>query len=168
MHLPLPYYPLIAHWVPGFVTLSFFIYPFFIKQHIDFNPSTGMAVFVIFFFTALAFVIGQIIDAFRNSFLEDIIDKCAGNFDWKSFAKNKDERLESLYFIYYVFDINFITGLIIGSIYLIINPLDMYFPCYWKMIFATIILLISLLLGKDAKDLRKEMAAVLKDNEQSE
>jgi len=75
MHLPLPYYPLIAHWVPGFVTLSFFVYPFFIKQGADFNPSAGMAVIAIFFFTALSFVIGQIIDAFRNAFLEDIIDK---------------------------------------------------------------------------------------------
>ncbi|MGA2783045.1 MAG: hypothetical protein ABSF13_14200 [Smithella sp.] len=164
MHLPLPYYPLIAHWVPGFVTLSFFVYPFFMKQGADFNPSAGMAVITIFFFTALSFVIGQIIDAFRNAFLEDIIDKFAGKFDWESFAKNKDERLESLYFIYYVFDINFITGLTIGSIYLIINPFDLYFPCSWKIIFAIVIVLISLLLGKDAKVLRKEMADVLKDS----
>lgn len=162
MHLPLPYYPLVGHWVPGFVTLSFLVYPFFMKHYIDYNPSTGMAVFAIFFFTALAFVIGQIIDAFRNSFLEDIIDKCAGKFDWKSFAKNKDERLESLYFIYYVFDINLIIGLTIGSIYLIFSPLDLYFPWCWKLILAIIVILISLLLRSDAMVLRKEMADVLK------
>jgi len=65
MHFNLPYYPLIAHWCLDLSLSAFFVYPFFIKQGADFNPSAGMAVYCDFsFLQHYLSVIGQIIDAF--------------------------------------------------------------------------------------------------------
>ena len=162
MPIQLPYYPFIAHWVPGFVTLSFLMYPFFIK-YIGCNPSEGMAMIIIFFFTAISFAIGQIIDAFTYSITEPYLNKCCP-LDWDKFAEieKEDERMKNIYFSNYVFDINLSVGLIFGSLYLILNFFDLFFPCCWKLILMIIVFIISLLLVCDAICLRKKMDIVSK------
>lgn len=165
----LPYYPFIAHWVPGFITLSFLTYPFI--KHIGCNPSEGMAMIIIFFFIAIALATGQIIDAFTYSIIEPRLKKRCP-LDWDIFAKKekRDERMKNRYFANYVFDINLTTGLIIGVIwFLIYNVIDLLFFVgnvprgYFLMPILTIIviLLISFLLVKDAKNLRKKMADIV-------
>jgi ABC-type phosphate/phosphonate transport system permease subunit len=116
MSLPLPYYPLLAQWIPGFITLLFFAFPFG-RQYVDNSTSSGIIAIYIFLFSVIAFVIGQIIDAIRNSILEEyIFDHGCVKIDWISFSMIQNEKLDNLYFVYYAFDINLVISLIIGIV----------------------------------------------------
>lgn len=159
MKLPLPYVSLAAHWTPGFITLCFILFPF-MKHYWNPNLSTGVAAILIFFFTVFSFLVGQIIDSFRSSILETIFNRYCTKINWIAFAMNDNDKIDNLYFVYYIFDINLILSTIIGVTSIFFSYYD-FLSNYYKawVIFISFITMIFFLV--DAIDLRKEMSEII-------
>lgn len=167
-------HPLVAHWVPGvvacFVILASISRWEFGKLLAFVSPTSSGLIFSIFIITVLAFVVGQLLDGLRNSFLESRWDK-KQPIKWDFFFEAEKDRIEVMddnYFTWYAFDVNMCSALVIGLLSAIVCflvavfGLDHRFPVSGVQLPRTIIFtllgfLTIWVLGCDAKNLRLEI-----------
>jgi hypothetical protein len=175
---------LIAHWVPGFVVLatiaaviSLGVYGMPMQEAWKLLDATAILAMAVG-----AFIVGQVIDAFRNVCLETRWDKRRdGNgkeqaINWDFFFSCTDQRLANLgtyYFDYYVFDVNIVIGialsLVSAVVITVVTNLARALPFLRSMAYqpaeqwSTEVLvvvgvaLVVYILSRDAMELRREM-----------
>lgn len=158
MNISLEPHQWVAHWVPGFILLS--LYPvlmpdFYAQASAHLLPTD--ALFRGFIWVVLPFASGQLIDCFRNSVLEDCMDKRWQEVNWDFFFKADKEKLEKLrrsFFDYYVFDINLAIPSFFFSLWRLVEWI--WGPWHWVQCICG--LGITFLLVWDARSLRIEIA----------
>jgi hypothetical protein len=179
MNFSLRPHPLVAQWVPGMVALFLILLSSFGWSYnslvLVFASTPQGLVFSGVVLAVLAFVVGQILDAYRDSFLEDQWDDENGGKNkirWNFFFEGEAERLKNLeewYFTWYVLDVNLGSAIIIGLISTFLNLAVALVCKIFGMREAIIITLcmvggviIFFLFHKNARDLRnKEIKKVI-------
>jgi len=172
MNLNLKPHPLVAHWIPGFVACSIILFSVFIWDYewlinlITHTTTQGLAL-IIFLLSIVSFVIGEALDAIRNSFIEDCLDK-KSKINWDFFSMGEREKITNIdewYFTWYAFSVNMCSAILIG----LVGALLLYFiqvlclQTKWPILPIILLIIIIVLLGlvklfyHDAKELRKEM-----------
>jgi hypothetical protein len=124
MGLSLKPHQLVAHWIPGAFPLILIIFSCLNNSESDpvgwliQHPVISLPIFAI-----LAFVVGQVLDSFRD-LCEWMLDLIPGYcVNWDFFVKNSSEereKLEATHFTYYVFNMNLAIVLIPASLLAII------------------------------------------------
>lgn len=124
MNFPFKDYPLIGHWVPGFVVvlvISLSVYNWGLGDLAE--AAEGLRDLSMFFsglaFIVIPFVVGQFLDSIRDllEYIWDRNPKCLINWDFFFYGgKDKLKNLEQYYFIYYVFNCNLALGTILSII----------------------------------------------------
>jgi hypothetical protein len=171
MNLSLEPHQLVAHWVPGFVLLLLtpFIYPDWYVQIRHWLPEDPIS--RAFIWVVLPFVAGQLIDAFRNSLIEDALDERwpKRKVNWAFFFSGDKENLDRLrrfFFDYYVIDVNLAFAALCFTLWRLLEwmwewPYAQWHHWHWgQWHFGQAIagiVVISLLL-RDARSLRMEIA----------
>jgi hypothetical protein len=118
-------------------------------------PTTASGTMSILVFVVAAFVVGQILDAVRDTLWERVFDRFRP-LNWKFFFKGKGEdidKLEAWFFTYYVLDINLFLGLLIVIIEIFLTRT----PCQVRVV-AVIAAVVFLVNGLT---LRKEIAELI-------
>ena len=163
MNFSLKPHPLIAHWVPGFVSTLITLLAIYNWDYSSLAQSvvpTGTSgAFNILLLAVIAFVVGQALDAIRD-LLENIWD-IWWEVDWPFFFHGDKEKLENLlesYFTYYVFDCNLSLGIIITIILNLFSVIK--FPPNWFKFWPAYGFLFFIL---NAIFLRKEMRSLLNE-----
>jgi hypothetical protein len=181
MNFSLKPHQLIAHWVPGFVVA--FLIACVVRLVNDWPLGPLLSSGPIFLLAVAAFIVGQLIDAIRNNWIEGWgwwKSKSSVDVDWDFFFRCQDQRLENLdnfYYVYYLFDVNVLIavalsviivvfGMIIGA--LANNSVVMNLPSTishaslreWVASLAALVLMFFALgvLYRDAIDLRQDVA----------
>ena len=158
MNISLEPHQIVAHWVPGFILLilATFVCPQSYAQIRPWFPQDHLLKGLIW--VVLPFVSGQLIDAFRNSLIEDGLDKCCKKWwpkrevNWPFFflgSKEDVEKLRRSFFDYYVFDANLAFPALCFTIWRI---------CSGHLALAVVGFTVTALLIWDARSLRKEIA----------
>jgi hypothetical protein len=159
MNLSLEPHQLVAHWIPGFILLllTTFLYPDWYAQVEQLLPKDGLSRG--FIWLVLPFVSGQLIDCFRNSLIEEAVDKRwhKKEVNWEFFFSGDKEKLEKLrrsFFDYYVFDANLAFPSLCFSLW---RLLDWWWgKWHWGQCIAGMVM--TFLLVWDARSLRMEIA----------
>lgn len=170
MNISLEPHQLVAHWVPGFILLllATFIYPDWYAQIRHWLPEDPLSRG--FIWVVLPFVSGQLIDAFRNSFIEEALDKRwpKRKVNWRFFFSGDKETVEKLrrsFFDYYVFDANLALPALCFTVWRLLE-------CIWELTYgqwhnwhwaqclglAVAGVAVTFLLLWDARSLRLEIA----------
>ena len=158
MNITLEPHQLVAHWIPGFILLllATFICPGSYAKISHWLPQDTLSKG--FIWVVLPFVSGQLIDALRNSLIEEALDKCCKKWwpdrevNWPFFFSGDKEDVEKLrrsFFDYYVFDANLAFPALCFTI--------------WRLWLGSLGLAVAgfavtALLIWDARSLRKEIA----------
>jgi hypothetical protein len=160
MSFSLKPHPLIAHWVPGVAFLVLAWGSYHEWTYLSLPSVTSEAALLTLVASVMAFVIGAVFDAFRNSVIENRLDKTAGRkIEWNRLItadKEQLDRLENYYFTYYVLDWNLalcIFALLV--IWLVVPPQKIE----WGYL-RVVLIVVALLLSYDAMSLRGEIKEV--------
>ncbi len=169
MNFSLKPHPLIAHWIPGTIVVASAALAWN-----DWNVSTALALFAgdasratisILALSVAAFVLGEIIDAFRDFREKDDVN-------WNFFFDASEEeikRLNESYFTYYVLGRNLVWALLIALAFFIWHPpawaswntLSGDHPTWrtWSRFVLAVIAALGAawILNKDSKGLRDEI-----------
>jgi hypothetical protein len=169
MNFSLKPHPLVAHWVPGFtvaIVLALGYCGWDVRDLLAVPSGSGPAATIsIFVVTILAFVLGEVIDSFRDV-LESLLDKL-DEVHWDFFfwcTGEEQTNLEESYFTWYAFNANLALGLIAALLLLGVCTLVGVVPrpTGLGVRTATVVVALSLasvfVLAKDAMVLRKEIA----------
>jgi hypothetical protein len=163
LYFSLKPHPLVAHWVPGFVvvvaTLFWRSNWSYSKVVVEIAPTATTATAALFGLTVIAFIVGQLLDAFRDTFVECLMD-CFWPLDWKFFFNGEDgkiDKLEAWFYTYYVFDINLFLGLLWVAALEFLSPGRPLFLLVPTLIGIAIFLI-------NAICLRKEIAELIPQN----
>ncbi len=176
MDFALKPHPLMAHWVPGFASVSVAL-----LSHFDWNydslaeglaPTDHRAIFNAFVLAVTAFVIGEILDSLRD-ICEWGVDYFCGQLfpeDWGQILSTLSEQqrriFEEHYFTYYVCGAN----LALASFLVFISGLVQQFHISWLSWVSLIIpyrvhffvACAMVILWADALLIRREMQRVIK------
>lgn len=169
MNFPFKDYPLIGHWVPGFVVvliISLSVYTWGLGDLAE--AAEGFTQISVFFsglaFIVIPFVVGQFLDSIRDLLIEYIWDrdpKRRVNWDFFCYGgTDKLKNLEQYYFIYYVFNWNLALGIIVSIIlffFLWCLSFIQLPPCEWIFLGLGIATFGLLVFIWDAVNLRDEI-----------
>ena len=167
MNFSLKPHPLIAQWVPGFTFLTLLWGSLHGWNFSALVPTGAQAVLYTLILSVAPFVIGQVFDTIRNTYIESAFDKCPKRkIWWEEFITAKEDeltRVEENYFTYYVLDWNLAFSLIafrlLSFLLFWLNgaPTNM-----WDGIGLTLaIVFVSRLFIKDAISLRVELKVIV-------
>lgn len=132
---------------------------------------------LVFFIIVVALIFGLILDAIRNGIIEGILDEIEGKkylkrikakpvkgvennegkINWDFFFNSNKKSIATLcnkYYNYYLFDINSISSMVL-SLPFVIFFMILYNYCY--VVPIVVLILIAMVLAKDALDLRWEI-----------
>jgi hypothetical protein len=172
MRFSLKPHQLLAHWMPGFIVLAVFFlddlyngsgrFDRLIKavthSQTASNPDALDKAIVMLAFIAVAFAVGQFLDAARN-LMEWGVDRLRSHkVQWDQIMEMERDRLEvwdDYYFSYYVFDANLALGLAVLLIFQMCSLLHLARFCWIG--FAVMMMVLAF----DALGLRCEIKGIL-------
>jgi hypothetical protein len=162
MNFSLKPHQLLARWVPGFIVALAAALPL---GGWDARVLTNGG--WLFLMAVAAFVIGQLIDSFRDCVVEKLLDKVPGEkINWDFFLHCMDHRASNLenYCVYYVFNANTVLaaafGLVVMGVFWLLGGARRDFPSIAPCVLALVGLAgMGLLLWKAIK-LRGQIAAL--------
>jgi hypothetical protein len=170
MNLNLKPHPLVAHWIPGITLCSIILFSVFNWNYkcliISIAPSTQGLAFSVFLLTIVSFIIGEALDAFRNSIIEGCLDKKKKNkIKWDFFCMGEKDEINNIdewYFTWYAFSVNMCSAILFGSLVSLslffaqVSYINIKWP-FWSIIIFMIMIFLFGLFCFDAKNLRKEI-----------
>jgi len=161
MNLSLKPNPIIALWVPGFLTLTVTLFVAYQNGSLNIlSLSTVIPLYIIGFMVIIAgFAVGEFLDTIRG-LSENIWDRiCKHKYEinWKFFFDANEEHIRNLeewYFTYYELDFNLLSGTIIIYILSWFSVIKINCTTQIIMIFPSITFLLSVLfIRKEIKEL---------------
>jgi hypothetical protein len=174
MNFSLKPHPLIAHWIPGMVILTFLVlfhfhgsYSAFLKDYAGNGSSVTITIFLL---SVGAFLIGEVLDSFRDGVIEPFWNWLAKkngknaitwDFFWKV-SPEKGGQFDDYYFTYYVFNMNLSLALFLDLLFFwmakILFPTKL--PNFPSWLVSVVFFLCILILLRDARELRKDIARI--------
>lgn len=157
MNFSLKPHQLVAHWVPGFlVVCSVALTVCYIQDRCVFTVFGNGGLLLLL--AVAAFIVGQVIDSFRDHCIETWLDDHKGKMKWDFFFECKDQRLgnlEGFFWDYYVFSINLVIAVVVSAVLALIVVAPT--PPLRLVLLIIVGLLAGCILLLDAGELRKRM-----------
>jgi hypothetical protein len=136
MNFSLRPHPLIAHWVPGVVVVATALLAWSDWSVINvlavFAGDPSKAAVSVLVLSVFAFVIGEILDSYRNCREDNEVN---WNFFFDS-DKEKVKRLDEYYFTYYVLNKNLASAIGLAWLIFIVHPPEL---ALWKLPFCKLL-----------------------------
>jgi hypothetical protein len=124
MNISLKPGPIIAIWLPGFALTMFIVLSLSQWDLVglvgEVQSKSGGSFWIMLAVIAIAFVVGQFLDAARDVILENLIfDRICGKVRWEFFFEGNKEKLQNLeefFYRWYEMDANIVVAILLSAI----------------------------------------------------